>query len=53
MRVGRGRDVKFGVGTAAEAGAVRSNFKIYQRIVRPMRYTQTHDSKSSVLVVAH
>ena len=39
MRVGRGRDVKFGVGTAAEAGAVRSNFKIYQGIVRPKRYT--------------
>ena len=52
MKVGRGRDAKFGVGTAAVCGvcgvasvevAVRSKFKIYQRIVRPKRYTQAHD----------
>ena len=46
--VGKGRDVKSGEGTAAEAGAVRSNSKIYQGIVRLKRYTQTHNS--SVLV---
>jgi hypothetical protein len=51
--IGRRRDVIFGVGTAWVASGVRSKFKIYKRIVRPKRYTQTHKSDTAVLVVAH
>ena len=43
VKVGRGREEKVGTGAPGKASelvvAVRSKFKIYQRIARPKRYT--------------
>ena len=50
MKVGRGRDVKFGSGTAVEEAGVRSKFKIYKRIVKPKQYTQAHEVAEQPMV---